>query len=199
MPTETRKLTLKQQRFVHEYLKDHNATKAAIRAGYPAKSAGQVGHENLNKPEISGSIQVATTKVVARIEEQAGVTIADVVAELAKVGFANMADYVRVQGDGTAYVDLSTATREQMAAVQEIATEEDMDGRGEDARRVLKVKFKLGNKIGALRDIGEHLGMFPRGRDNGASGQVNQTLHITWVWPEGVKRPQTIEGRAEAG
>ncbi|WP_334181041.1 terminase small subunit [Pseudomonas nitroreducens] len=34
-------LTLKQSRFVDEYLKDLNATQAAIRAGYSAKTAAQ--------------------------------------------------------------------------------------------------------------------------------------------------------------
>ena len=46
------KLTIKQKRFVHEYLSDFNATKAAERAGYSKASAGAIGHENLTKPEI---------------------------------------------------------------------------------------------------------------------------------------------------
>ena len=202
MPTENRKLTLKQQRFVTEYLKDPSSgTQAAIRAGCLPNSAHVTASKWLRLAKIVSQIDAVRGRVAAKIEEKTGITIAQVVEELAKVGFANMADYVRVQPDGTAYVDLSKATREQMSAVQEIATEEDLSGRGEDTRRVLKVKFKLGSKIGALRDIGEHLGMFPRGRDNGAGGgQINQTLHINWIWPEGVKRPpETIEGRAEAG
>ena len=38
---KTAKLTEKQQRFVEEYLIDLNATQAAIRAGYSAKTADQ--------------------------------------------------------------------------------------------------------------------------------------------------------------
>lgn len=45
-------LTAKQRRFVEEYLIDLNATQAAIRAGYSENTAGAIGHENLNKPEI---------------------------------------------------------------------------------------------------------------------------------------------------
>ena len=40
---KTAKLTEKQQRFVDEYLIDLNATQAAIRAGYSAKTADQQG------------------------------------------------------------------------------------------------------------------------------------------------------------
>ena len=62
------KLTPKQQRFVAEYLVDLNATQAAIRAGYSPKTAGQVGFENLKKPEIQAAIQKAQQKRSERTE-----------------------------------------------------------------------------------------------------------------------------------
>lgn len=46
------KLTEKQKRFCEEYLIDLNATQAAIRAGYPTRTARSVGSENLTKPDI---------------------------------------------------------------------------------------------------------------------------------------------------
>lgn len=52
-------LTAKQQRFVAEYLIDLNATQAAIRAGYSAKTAEVIGYENLSKPQIAEAVQVA--------------------------------------------------------------------------------------------------------------------------------------------
>lgn len=45
-------MTAKQKKFCAEYLKDTNATQAAIRAGYSKKSARQIGDENLSKPYI---------------------------------------------------------------------------------------------------------------------------------------------------
>lgn len=62
------KLTPKQQRFVDEYLIDLNATQAAIRAGYSAKTAYSIGIENLRKPEIQKAIQEARTKLSSRTE-----------------------------------------------------------------------------------------------------------------------------------
>lgn len=52
-------LTPKQQLFVKEYIKDFNATQAAIRAGYKEKAAGQTGAENLKKPQIQKAIKEA--------------------------------------------------------------------------------------------------------------------------------------------
>lgn len=52
-------LNKKQQTFVDEFLIDLNATQAAIRAGYSEKTAGQIGDENLKKPEIATAIREA--------------------------------------------------------------------------------------------------------------------------------------------
>jgi phage terminase small subunit len=52
-------MTPKQEQFVREYLIDLNATQAAIRAGYSARTAGAVGAENLTKPEIKAAIEAA--------------------------------------------------------------------------------------------------------------------------------------------
>ena len=49
-------LTAKQQRFVDEYLKDLNATQAAIRAGYSKKTANVIAAQNLSKLNIQSVI-----------------------------------------------------------------------------------------------------------------------------------------------
>lgn len=49
-------LTDKQELFCMEYMKDLNATQAAIRAGYSKNTAKQIGTENLSKPVIRARI-----------------------------------------------------------------------------------------------------------------------------------------------
>lgn len=51
------KLTPKQEKFCQEYLIDLNATQAAVRAGYSAKTAEKIAHENQRKPEIQARIE----------------------------------------------------------------------------------------------------------------------------------------------
>ena len=51
-----RPLTKKKQRFVDEYLVDFNATQAAIRTGYSAKTAHAIGWQLKNKPDIAEAI-----------------------------------------------------------------------------------------------------------------------------------------------
>ncbi len=61
-------LTPKQQRFVDEYLIDLNATQAAIRAGYSAHTANEMGAENLAKPSIAAAIAEAVDARKERTE-----------------------------------------------------------------------------------------------------------------------------------
>ncbi len=59
----TEKLTGKQLRFCEEYLKDFNATKSAINAGYSKKTAYSIGCENLKKPEIKKYIETRLSEM----------------------------------------------------------------------------------------------------------------------------------------
>ncbi len=65
---KVRAMTPKQQRFVDEYLVSLNASDAAIRAGYSAKTAYSIGQENLSKPEIAKAIRAAMAKRMERTE-----------------------------------------------------------------------------------------------------------------------------------
>ncbi len=78
-----RALTPKQDMFVREYLIDLNATQAAIRAGYSAKTAYSIGEENLKKPEIAAAIQKAMEKRAAAV---------DISAEYVLNGIKNLID-----------------------------------------------------------------------------------------------------------
>lgn len=154
-PTEEVKpLSLKERRFVVEYLIDCNGTQAAIRAGYSAKSAGPQASDLLRKPNIRAAIE----HVLAQHEVAAG----RIIAELAAVGFANMGDFVNVGGDNTAEViaSLRDLPRQHAAAIQELTVETYVEGHGEDARDVKRVKLKLMPKLPALVKLGERLGMF---------------------------------------
>ena len=61
-------LTDKERMFCFEYLIDLNKTQAAIRAGYSPKSAGEIGYENMKKPEIQKEIQRLMDERVKRVE-----------------------------------------------------------------------------------------------------------------------------------
>lgn len=149
-------MTPKQERFVQEYLIDLNATQAAIRAGYSAKTAEQQGYQLLQNTSVAAAVAAGQAKVARKT----GITAEMIVAEMAKIGFANMADYMKATAGGDPYLDFSALTRDQAAALGEVTVDDFVDGRGENARAVKRVKFKLHDKLSALEKIGKHLGMF---------------------------------------
>jgi phage terminase small subunit len=53
----TTALSLRQSRFVEEYVINGNASEAARRAGYSANCASEIGYENLRKPQVVARIQ----------------------------------------------------------------------------------------------------------------------------------------------
>lgn len=112
-------------------------------------------------------------KAVERAIERTAITKQRVLEELAKIGFANMADYTRLVGEERV-IDLSETTRDQLAAVQEISVEDFKDGRGAGARDVRRVKLKLGDKKGALVDIGREIGMFIARSEVGKPGDFSE-------------------------
>lgn len=170
-------LSEKQKRFVSEYLIDLNATQAAIRAGYSAKTAQQQGSRLLLNVVVQEELSRQQSKVAERLE----ITKERIVDELAKIGFSNMLDYMRAGPDGDPYLDFSGLTRDQAAALSEVTVEDFKDGRGEDARDVRRVKFKLHDKKGALVDLAKMLGFVVEKHEHtGKDGAPIQTETRTW-------------------
>ena len=108
-------------------------------------------------------IQAEATKIAI---ERTAITKERVAVELSRIGFANMMDYMRVGPGGDPVLDFSKLTREQAAALIEVTVDDYLDGRGEEAREIRKVKFKLADKRAALMDIAKLFGWIIEKREN---------------------------------
>lgn len=76
-----RPLTAKQQKFCEEYMIDLNATQAALRAGYCARTVNKTGPANLVKIGIKEEI----ARLKAITSEKTGITVEYVVNNLKEV------------------------------------------------------------------------------------------------------------------
>ena len=63
-------LSEKQRRFVEEYIKDYNATQAALRAGYSKKTASTSGYRNTKNDEIKEAIQERQNEIRNQLQQQ---------------------------------------------------------------------------------------------------------------------------------
>jgi phage terminase small subunit len=143
-----RKLTEKQKQFVEEYLIDLNATQAAIRAGYSAKTANEKGSQLLTNERIQEAVSVA----MAERSKRTGVNQDRVVLELAKIAFLNIGNLINLE-DGSV---LPTASEDDLACIESIRYKRSDSDSGSSVER----EVKIGSKLKALELLGKHLGMW---------------------------------------
>lgn len=141
-------LTPKQQRFVEEYLVDLNATQAAIRAGYSKKTAAEIGAENLTKPQIVAAVAAATDARSART----GYSADRVLEELARIAFFDRRKLFRWGPDGVSLLPSDGLADADAALVVEVSETTSESGGS--------IRVKTADKLGALRLLGQHLGLF---------------------------------------
>src|SRR5690242_5329316 len=145
----------RQARFVAEYLVDLNATQAAIRAGYSARPAYSAGERLLRNVEVAAAIAEGRAARSRRTE----VTQDRVVLELARVAFG---DPRRVMGWGPGGVVLrpSAELTDEEAAIVAEASQTVTEAGG-------TIRLKTVDKLGALKLLGRHLGLFGERADPG--------------------------------
>ncbi len=144
-----RELTDKQQRFVDEYMLDSNATQAAIRAGFKAKSAQQQGTRLLLNVLVAKELKRRQGELARKFELSAE----RVIAEYAKIASSRITDYLTFRPGGVTLRNSNDIDVERLDAVAEVSEVLGKDGyRG--------VRFKLHNKLDALEALGKHLGLF---------------------------------------
>lgn len=152
-------LTDKQARFVEEYLVDLNATQAAIRAGYSAKSADKIGNELLGKTVVAAAVRAAQAERSKRTQ----ITADWVLERLARIADADIRNVVQ-WGEAVAVRDAETG---EDRLVQGVALVDAADLRPDHAFAITEIaqtkdglRVKMADKRAALVDIGKHIGMF---------------------------------------
>jgi phage terminase small subunit len=170
------KSKLRREIFAREYVIDLNATRAAIAAGYSAKTAESSGSRLLSNVKVSRLIDALHTKRASKLE----ITAEKLDEECAKLAFANMGDYISFDEDGKPRgIDLSKISKDQWAAVHEIR--EDATGGGGDGERrlILRTTLKLSDKTKNLELLYRRLGLL---QDNlkvsGLDGLADKLAHI---------------------
>lgn len=160
------RLTDRQRRFVEEYLIDLKTGAAAIRAGYSPQSAETAGRRLRRLPHVRAAIEEAMDARSRRV----GITQDRVVAELARIAFADMRDFADWDGQGVTLRAARDLTQEQTACVAEIV---ETPGKG--------VRIKLHGKPQALATLARHLGSREKGEEHPESQPVLTV--VTYVPP----------------
>lgn len=136
-------ITVKQQRFVEEYLVDLNATQAALRAGYSPHTAKEQAARLLSKANVAAEIE----KAIQARSERTRITADRVVWELASMGLYDPGDIAQAEIKGPR--DIASLPDQVRRAII-----------GWSWDRYGNFVLKLSPKTPSLELIGRHLGMF---------------------------------------
>ena len=142
-------MTPRQERFVEEYLVDLNATQAAIRAGYSARSARGNAYGLLKRPEV----KAAVARGRARLARSSQVTAERVIQEYATLAFSDLRELADWGPEGVVPKPSSELGAEAARALAEVSDTRSRSGSG-------TVKVKLHDKKGALDALARHLKLF---------------------------------------
>lgn len=166
----SKQLNARQELFVQEYLKDYNATQAAIRAGYSEDTAGQIGCRLLKEVHISLRIEEATHEKLNRVKIEQD----DVLRELLIVMKSDVDNYVidgnnrLVPKDG-----ISPQSTKAISSVRHKRT------RGQNGFESEEIEYKLWDKTRAIEMGMKHLGlMFDRLKIEDADDVLAKVLGV---------------------
>jgi len=144
-------LTDKQEMFCREYLIDLNATQAAIRAGYSAKTARASGCENLTKPDIQSRI----AELKSERNEQVNVDAAYVLRRLIEIDEMDVLD---IMSDDMSIKPVSQWPASWRRYLSGFDLADMFEGRGEDREMVgILKKIKWPDKTKNLELLGKHV------------------------------------------
>lgn len=139
------KLTDKQELFAREYLKDLNATQAAIRAGYSVKSAQEQASRLLSNVMVQSRI----SELKAGRNEEVGIDAAYVLRRLVEIDQMDVLDILLPNGELRPIKDWPKTWRTTLSGmdVTEMA--------GDDPGFLKKIKWP--DKVKNLELLGKHV------------------------------------------
>lgn len=150
----------RQEKFCREYLIDYNATQAAKRSGYSAKTAGSIGERLLKNVEIQKRIEKMKAKDAAKSE----ITRERIIAEYAKLAFGDVRNVFNEDGSVKPITELDDTTAAMLTGF-------DMEKKGLLGMDVTK-KIKLSDRRAALDSLCKVLGY-------NAPEKVVNSVHIS--------------------
>ena len=172
-------LTNKQKKFVEEYLRDFNATQAALRSGYSPKTARSIGAENLTKPDILAAIDeriMSANEAAARLTDIARGDIADLM-DITTMGYTFR--LIEENDDGERVVNPHTKLIKKIK--QKVTTIMPRNESG-DEREIVETELELYNAHEAQRDILKYRGkLIDRSEVTGKDGGPIQHNVLIYV------------------
>jgi phage terminase small subunit len=173
VPPAPKPLTRRQRRFVAEYLKDFNATAAAIRAGYKESCARQWGFSLL---KFFPTVRTAIAEALAERQEREAVERERLIRAIEASAYADIRRVLNPDGSCKSALELDDETA---AAVESMDVQETVDE--QDGKRVVTrhTRIRLVDRTAARNQLAEILGLVGKGRLVGLTINNNTLVNVS--------------------
>ena len=178
---------------VEFYMQGCGKTESMLKAGYSKTYSEHRQTHFFNREDISREVEqrrwtmkTRNNKIVDRIQD-----------ELAKIAFFNIGEVIEITEEGDVIFNYDAATMDEFAAIGEITVETYVEGRGEEAETVKRVKVKPYDKKAALDSLARIHGMFNDKLLIGDEGSLEQRLQAGRQRARQLNAPDVVEGDYE--
>ena len=142
------KIDLKHKKFVSEYLKDFNATQAAIRAGYSKKSAAETGCEILRNSKVK--------QYILKEFDKLGNVVQSALRETVKLATSDIANYCEIEpGGGLKQKAFEDMPEGSTSCIKEIKVKRTIteNAEGKETHVTDNIEYKLHDKQKSIDNI----------------------------------------------
>lgn len=158
-------MTNKQERFCEEYIKDLNATQAAIRAGYSDKRASEQAYQLLQKTTVQKKIKSLQSEVSNRNK----IEVDDIVKYLVDTLMVDPTEIYNEDGSLKPLSEMSKAARMSIKSIKKKTTR-----KGDVSQEEMTIE--LFSKEGAADKLMKHLGGYAKDNDQKNPGEAIRAL-----------------------
>lgn len=164
------KLTGMQEMFCREYIIDLNATQAAIRAGYSAKTAREQASRMLSNININNRI----AELMKERKKRVNITADDVLINLYKMATLDISDIINDDGSIKPVSEWSEDWRRSVGGID--VSEQNIGG--ETLTSIIK-KIKGVDKLKAWELLGKHVDVQAFKEKVGVEGSISANITIS--------------------
>ena len=165
-------LNPKQEFFAHEVAMGKTQIEAYALAGYTESASNAC--TLAARPDVQARIEEIKSIIAARAQ----ITGQRVLAELARIGFADITETVKIIDGKVQVNDTASLSADIRAAIAEIS-------QGRDG-----IKVKLHDKRAALENLGKHLGLFKENIDLNVNVSLADLVNGSYKLERGELQPE---------
>ena len=159
---------------VEYFMQGLTRTESLLKAGFAPSTARTQVNRIFGRTDVQREIEKRRQKVRTRSH----IMVDRVIEELSRIAYFNIGHFIEVDDQGNLYYDFTEADMEDFAAIGAVTIETYMEGKGEGAVSVKRVKVVPYDKKAALDSMARIFGIF---QDNlalstGEGGSLEERL-----------------------